>query len=98
MRATVATSAVLPGSTHERTGMPSRVTANAMMTCGWLSRPSLLCPRWRNGAYSFPGELLGKLVRLVDLEIGRRGIVENQINIEPQQIGGPQEHVSFNLV
>ncbi len=30
MRATVATSAVLPGSTHERTGMPSR--------------PSLLCP------------------------------------------------------
>src|SRR4051812_21914221 len=53
MRATVATSAVLPGSTHERTGMPSRVIAMTMITCGWLSRPSLW-PRWRSGANSLP--------------------------------------------
>ena len=52
MRATVATSAVLPGSTHERTGMPSRVTAMAMTTCGLPSRPSLLWPSWRDPANS----------------------------------------------
>jgi hypothetical protein len=32
IRATVATSAVSPGKTHDLTGMPSRVTASAMMT------------------------------------------------------------------
>ena len=35
---------------QERTGMPSRVTASATITCGWLSRPSLLWPRRRSGA------------------------------------------------
>jgi hypothetical protein len=58
----------------------------------------LAVPALAQRCIQLPGELLGKLVRLVDLEIGRRGILENQINIEPQQIGRPQEHVSFNLV
>jgi hypothetical protein len=42
--------------------------------------------------------LFCKLVGFVDLEIGCRGVVENQIDIESQQVGGTQEHVSFYLV
>src|SRR4051812_30101956 len=97
MQATVVTSAVSPGSTQERTGMPSRVTARAIITCGWLSRPSLLWPRRRNGAYSLPPQLT-MLVRFVDLEVGGGGIVEDQIDIEAEQIGGAQEHRALDLI
>ena len=34
---------------------------------------------------------------LVDLEIGRGGVVEDQIDIEPEQIGGLEEDVALDL-
>jgi len=41
---------------------------------------------------------LAVLVRLVDLEVGGGGIVEDQIDIEAQQVGAAQEHVMLDLV
>src|SRR5208337_4230185 len=35
------------------------------------------------------------LVRLVDLEIGGGGVVEDQIDIEPEQVGGAEEDVAL---
>ena len=43
------------------------------------------------------GQFLRVLVRLVDLEIGRGGVVEDQIDIEAEQVGGLEEHVAFDL-
>ena len=71
MRATVATSAVLPGSTQERTGMPSRATASAMTTAdGVAALLAVAALAQRRVQLAAPG--LGALVGLVDLEIGRR--------------------------
>ena len=44
------------------------------------------------------GTFLLVLVRLVDLEIGRGGVVEDQVDIEAEQIGGPEEDVALDLV
>ncbi|HEX6010233.1 MAG TPA: hypothetical protein VFY87_00220 [Geminicoccaceae bacterium] len=77
--------------------MPSRVTASAMITCGWLAVASLLAvaaPAQRRIQLAAPG--LGGLVGLVDLAIGRGGVVEDQVNVEPEQVGGPQEHVALD--
>jgi hypothetical protein len=41
---------------------------------------------------------LGALVGLVDLEIGRRGVVEDQVDVEAEQVGRPQEHVALDLL
>ncbi len=46
---TTVTSAVLPGSTQERTGTPCRVTVMAITACGLRGRSSLRRPR-RRGA------------------------------------------------
>jgi hypothetical protein len=54
---TVDTSAVLPGSTQLRTGMPSRVTARATKTCG-DQVPSLLWPNLRKVAFHLPEKFL----------------------------------------
>src|SRR5271166_4932858 len=45
-----------------------------------------------------PRPFLGVLVRLVDLEIGRGGIVEDQIDIEPEQIGRLEEDFALDPV
>jgi len=41
---------------------------------------------------------LAVLVRFVDPEIRCRGIIENQIDVEAQQVGAAQEHVAFDLI
>jgi hypothetical protein len=43
------------------------------------------------------GELLCVLIRFVDLEIGGARIVEDQIDIETEQVGGPKENLPLNL-
>ena len=89
---------MLPGSTHERTGIATRVTARAMITCGWLSRPSLLWPRLRSGAYKRPAHSCWSSSQLVDLEVGGGGVIEDQIDIEAEQVGGVEEHITLDLV
>jgi hypothetical protein len=42
--------------------------------------------------------LFGEFIGLVDLDIRCRGVIEDQIDIQPQQIGGAQEHIAFDLV
>jgi hypothetical protein len=41
---------------------------------------------------------LGLLVGLVDLEIGRGGVAEDQIDIEPEQIRRLEEHIALDPV
>ena len=87
----------LPGKVQQRTGMPSRVTAIAITTCGRSSRWSLECPNRR--APSSPGGFprprprpavvagdLGQPGRRVHLPVGRRGVDEYDADAEVQQM------------
>ena len=65
--------------------MPSRVTASAITTCGAPSGPSLAWPRRRTPA--------AVLVLLVDGEPGGRRVVEDQVDIELEEVGRPEEHL-----
>jgi hypothetical protein len=43
------------------------------------------------------GEFLLVFVRIIDLEVGRRGVVEDQIDIEAEQVGRPEEYGALDL-
>lgn len=74
-----------------------------MITCGSASRPSLLWPRWAVAALAQrcvepAHELLALLVGLIDFEVGGGGVVEDQVDVEPEQVGGLQEDVALDLL
>ena len=45
-----------------------------------------------------PGKFLLVLVGIVALEVGGGGIVEDQIDIEAEQVGGFEEYLAFDRV
>jgi hypothetical protein len=48
--------------------------------------------QWRIQA---AGKFLLILVWLVDLEVSRSGVIEDQIDIEAEQVGGFEEYLAF---
>ena len=86
---------MLPGNIQCRTGKPSRVTARPTITCG-ASPPAVLrvappakpprgLPARRRRISTLPVLALDAIL-LVDLEVQRGGVVEDQLHIQVQQV------------
>ena len=99
-----AESAVFPGQHQTRSGIPSRVTAMPITTCGRSSRWSLDLPQVRNPAVRAPrprgagvpaGTAAAVLVagnRVVGVlrhEVGGGGVEEQQVHLKAQQVTRP---------
>src|SRR4051812_31523789 len=104
-RATVVTSTVLPGNTQCRTGKPSRVTAKPTTICGASLRPFLDSPCLRGALYGFRPAATRAMhdvlcvvaaIGLVDFEVQRRGVVEQHLHAQVQQIGHAVEDLSLD--
>ena len=99
-------SAVLPGKVQQRTGIPSRVTAIAITTCGRSSRWSLECPNSR--APSSSGQLLlvlvvpagefGQLVGDLGLPVGGGGVHEDDVHVQVEQVRDRVEDLGGDLL
>jgi hypothetical protein len=69
-----------------------------MITCGWLSRPYLAVAAPAQWCKQPPTPFLGLLVGFIDLEIGRGGVVEDQIDVEAEQIGCFEKDFALDAV
>lgn len=81
---------MLPGHTQTRTGIPVRVTARPTTTCGRSGPVVLGVAEAAQGLGLSLASLLG-LVLLLDLEVGRGGVEEEQVDLEVEQVGDREE-------
>ncbi len=94
--ATVVASTVVPGNTHERTGSPSRVRAQADDHLRVAVAAVLAVPALAQGRQRLPTARLVVLILVIDLDVHARRVPEDEVDVGAEQIRRPEEDLALD--